>query len=306
MRIRDILLALAAMILWGLNFAVAKLALAEIPPILLAALRFTLVAAVLLPFCPPPPRLHQIVALAVTLGLLHFPMVFSGLALLDASTSAIVMQLQVPLGVVMAALLLREKLTWRHGVGLAIAFAGVALIAGAPRLEANRHGLLFLLTAAVAWGLSTIQLKKIGPISPMTLNAWLGLFMAFELFALSFVAEGPPAPLILSASWRVWVGVAYTGLFSTIAAFGLWAWLVARHTVSQTMPFMLTIPLFAVCGGVLINGDQITPDIVGGGLMTVIGVAFIVLKRAQPAAFVVAETPVAEAAVVEAALANPS
>jgi O-acetylserine/cysteine efflux transporter len=279
MRARDIILALTAMILWGLNFAVAKLALAEFPPILLAALRFTLVAAVLLPFCPRPPHMRQIVALAATLGILHFPMVFSGLSLLDASTSAIVLQLQVPFGVIMAALLLGEKLTWRHGLGLLVAFAGVALIAGAPRLGANRHGLLFLLTAAAAWGLSTVQLKKLGPIDPFVLNGWLGLYIAIELFVISLLIEGTPVHAIEGATWRGWVGVAYTGLLSTIVAFGLWAYLVARYTVGQTMPFMLTIPLFAIVGGVVLNGDTITPDIVGGGIMTVIGVALIVLKR---------------------------
>jgi O-acetylserine/cysteine efflux transporter len=289
MRARDIILALTAMILWGLNFAVAKLALAEFPPILLAALRFTLVAVVLLPFCPRPPRMRQIVALAATLGILHFPMVFSGLALLDASTSAIVLQLQVPFGVIMAAALLGEKLTWRHVVGLGIAFAGVALIAGAPRLAANRHGLLFLLTAAAAWGLSTVQLKKLGPIPPLVLNGWLGLYVAIELFVISLLVEGSPLHAIAGATWRGWAGVAYTGLLSTIAAFGLWAYLVARYTVGQTMPFMLTIPLFAIVGGVVLNGDRITPDIVGGGLMTVLGVALIVLKRSSRAVEVVDE-----------------
>ncbi len=279
MRIRDILLALAAMLLWGLNFAVAKMALAEFPPILLAALRFTLVALVLLPFFPRPKQIRPIVELAATLGLLHFPMVFSGLALLDASTSAIVLQLQVPLGVIMAALLLGEKLSWRHGLGMLIAFAGVALIAGAPRLEANRIGLVFLLTAATAWGFSTVQLKKLGPIDPFTLNGWLGLFVAAELLVISLIVEGSPLAHIAAASWRGWTGILYTSLISTIVAFGLWAKLVARYSVSQTMPFMLTVPVFAIIGGIVINGDQMTPDIVAGGMLTIAGVGLIVLRR---------------------------
>jgi O-acetylserine/cysteine efflux transporter len=197
----------------------------------------------------------------------------------------------------MAALLLGEKLTWRHIVGMAVAFAGVALIAGAPRLEANRHGLLFLLMAATAWGLSTVQLKKLGPIDPLVLNGWLGLYIAIELFVISFLVEGSPVHAIEGATWRGWVGVAYTALLSTIAAFGLWAYLVARYTVGQTMPFMLTIPLFAIVGGVLLNGDRITADIVGGGMMTVLGVALIVLKRSSRAVEVVDEA---------AAVASPS
>jgi O-acetylserine/cysteine efflux transporter len=279
MRPRDILLALTTMLLWGLNFSIAKLALAEFPPILLAALRFTLVALILLPFIPRPKQIRPIIELAATLGLVHFPMVFSGLALLDASTSAIVLQLQVPLGVIMAAALLGEKLTWRHGLGMAIALAGVALIAGAPRLGANRAGLIFLLTAAIAWGFSTVQLKKLGPIDPFTLNGWLGLFVAAELFVLSLAIEGSPLPHIMAASWRGWAGLFYTGLISTIVAFGLWAGLVARYSVGQTMPFMLTVPLFAIAGGIVLNGDRITLDIVAGGLLTIAGVGLIVLRR---------------------------
>ncbi|MDB5393838.1 MAG: multidrug transporter permease [Rhodospirillales bacterium] len=279
MRIRDILLALLAMALWGLNFAVAKMALAEFPPILLAALRFTLVALILLPFCRRPKQLRPIIELAVVLGVLHFPMVFSGLALIDASTSAIVLQLQVPLGVIMAAVLLGEKLSWRHGLGMLIAFAGVALIAGAPRLEANRIGLLFLLTAATAWGFSTVQLKKIGVIDAFTLNGWLGLFMAIELLTISLTVEGSPLPYISDAGWRGWFGVLYTGIISTIVAFGLWARLVARYSVGQAMPFMLTVPLFAIMGGIVLNHDKITPDIVDGGLLTIAGVGLIIVRR---------------------------
>jgi O-acetylserine/cysteine efflux transporter len=279
MRIRDILMALLAMALWGLNFAVAKMALAEFPPILLAALRFMLVALILLPFCRRPKQLRPIVELAAVLGILHFPMVFSGLARIDASTSAIVLQLQVPLGVIMAAVLLNEKLSWRHGLGMLIAFGGVALIAGAPRLEANRIGLLFLLTAAAAWGFSTIQLKKIGPIDGFTLNGWLGLFMTIELLIISFAVDGSPVPYVIHAGWRGWVGVLYTGIVSTIIAFGLWARLVARYSVGQAMPFMLTIPLFAIVGGIVLNHDKITPDIVDGGLLTIVGVGLIVVRR---------------------------
>jgi O-acetylserine/cysteine efflux transporter len=272
------MLALTAMLLWGLNFAVAKLALAEFPPILLSALRFTLVALILLPFVQRPKHIRPIIELALTLGLLQFPMVFFGLTRLDASTAAIVLQLQVPLGVIMAAILLGEKLSWRHGLGMVIAFAGVALIAGAPRLEANRVGLVFLLIAATAWGYSTVQLKKLGPIDPFVLNGWLGLFVAIELSVVSLAIEGSPVGPITAATWRGWSGLLYTGLISTIAAFGLWAKLVVRYSVSQTLPFMLTVPLFAIVGGIVLNGDKMTADIIAGGILTLAGVGLIVVR----------------------------
>jgi O-acetylserine/cysteine efflux transporter len=163
--------------------------------------------------------------------------------------------------------------------GIVIAFAGVALIAGAPRLEANRVGLILLVIAAFGWGVSTVQLKRMGPIDPFTLNGWLGLFVAIELIVVSLLVEGSPKHAIASADWRGWAGVLYTSLVSTIAAFGLWARLVARYPVGRTLPFMLTIPLFAIIGGVIVNGDRLTPDILAGGALTVLGVGLVVVVR---------------------------
>jgi O-acetylserine/cysteine efflux transporter len=124
-----------------------------------------------------------------------------------------------------------------------------------------------------------------GPIDPFTLNGWLGLFLAIELFSLSWALEGSPVPFVVSSDWRGWVGLLYTSLLSTIVAFGLWTRLVAHYPVSKTMPFMLTIPLFAILGGIAINGDRLTLDIVLGGALTVVGVGSIILRRPvrQPA-----------------------
>ena len=296
MQFRDILLALFGMALWGLNFAVAKMALAEFPPILLTALRFTLVALVLLPLSHKPARLAPIAGLAVTLGLFHFPFIFSGLKRLDASTAAIVMQLQVPLSAIMATLFLGDRIGAKGLGGMAIAFLGVVLIAGAPRLEANRIGLVFLLVAAVAWGLSAVQLKKIGPIDTTSLNAWIGVFAAVELFVISRVVEGPPLPAIAAAGWRGWTGVVYTATGSTILGYGLWARTLARYPVSQASPFLLTIPLFAVIAGMALNGDRLTLDIVLGGLLTVTGVGLTLVGRPRAAVETAAEAAAETAA----------
>jgi O-acetylserine/cysteine efflux transporter len=278
MRVRDILLALLAMALWGLNFSVAKIALGTFPPFLTAALRFTLVALLLVPLRPRLPNWRGVLVLAMTLGLAHYPLAFAGLRLLDASTAAIILQLQVPFGVLAAALFLGERLRWREAVGILIAFAGVALIAGAPRLSGSHAGIAILLVAATGWGVATVQLKRLGKIDPLTLNGWLGLFIAIELWVLSRAIEGPPAPYIAAAGWLAWSSVAYTAILSTIVAYGLWAYLVNRYTVGQTMPFMLTVPLFAILGGVAINGDRVTLDIVLGGVCTLGGVGLIALR----------------------------
>jgi O-acetylserine/cysteine efflux transporter len=284
-RTRDILLVLLGMMIWGVNFAVAKVALAAFPPLLMTALRFALVAIILVPFCARPPRLAPVLGLAATLGGIHFPLLFSGLARVDASTASVVMQLQVPFGALLAALLLDEALGWRRVLGMAIAFAGVVILAGAPRLEANRLGVLMLAGAALIWGVISVQFRQARAAGPLTLNGWIAMLACPLLFAASDWTEGTPWTAIRAAGWEAWAAIAYMALLSTVMGYGLWSWALSRYTVNQVMPYLMTIPVFALLASVAINGDRITADLLAGGATTLTGVAVCCLRRpAEPAA----------------------
>src|SRR3546814_20488756 len=74
------LLILGVMLLWGINFAIAKIGLEQLPPILFMASRFALVALLLLPFAKRPTgQWGAVFAISITLGLLHFSFMFNGL-----------------------------------------------------------------------------------------------------------------------------------------------------------------------------------------------------------------------------------
>ena len=103
------------MLIWGVNMAVAKTGLSELPPILLMAMRFSLVAALVVPFVRRPQApLLRVIALSFTLGFLHFALFFSGLKGLDAAVAVIVVQLQVPFAVLLAAIFLDDRPGWRR------------------------------------------------------------------------------------------------------------------------------------------------------------------------------------------------
>jgi len=90
MKPRDVLLALAVIVVWALNFPISKLGFVDFPPILFMALRFAIVAALLCPFFHPPrAKLKQIMLVSVTLGMFHFSLMFSGLARTDSATAAL-------------------------------------------------------------------------------------------------------------------------------------------------------------------------------------------------------------------------
>ena len=123
---RDIIILLVVMMIWGGNFAVAKIGMEQLTPLFFITLRFAVVALFLVPFVKPPRgRFAQVFAVSLTLGVLHFAFMFTALQTLDAAAAAITVQLQVPIASLLAWLVFKDALGWRRGFGMALAFLGV-------------------------------------------------------------------------------------------------------------------------------------------------------------------------------------
>ena len=91
---RDLALVLLICLAWAGNFLTSALALREIPPFLFTALRFAILGLALLPFLkrPEPGQWPRLLAVGLCLGVLHFGLSFTSLALAgDLSSPAIVM-----------------------------------------------------------------------------------------------------------------------------------------------------------------------------------------------------------------------
>lgn len=280
MKLPDLASLLAVIVLWGLNFPVAKLGLAEVPPMLFMGLRFLIVAALLCPFVRlPRDKIAGVMVLAVMLGGLHFSMMFTGVARMDAGTAALLSQTSVPFAALLAAMLYRERLGWRRLAGMIVAFLGVGLIAGEPRFGNDPVPLLLVLGAAFMWALANIQIRRIGPIDGYALTAWLACFSAPQLLVLSAVLEQDQWQSISRAGWRGWGGILYGAFAVAILSYGMWYPLVRRHPVNSIMPFTLLTPIVAVAASALILGERLSWSSAVGGIATIAGVAAIVLRR---------------------------
>jgi O-acetylserine/cysteine efflux transporter len=273
-------LALLVMVLWGFNFVAAKWGLEELPPLVLTSLRFLMVALVLVWFVPRPRgRMAEVAALSVTMGSLHFGLAYIGLQGVDASVAAVAMQIQVPFAALLAWLFLGDSLGLRRAAGMAVAFLGIVLIAGEPRTESSLVSLALVIGASALWAVGAIQVKRFGPTNVLALNAWISLLAAPQMMLASAVLEADQWQAVASAGWKGWGGAVYAAVGSTIVGFGLWYRLLARHPVNQTTPFALLIPFLGVAFSVLFLGEPLTWALVAGGLLTVAGVAAIVLRR---------------------------
>jgi O-acetylserine/cysteine efflux transporter len=284
---RHLAMMVMVQVLWGANFAVAKFGLDSFAPIFFVALRFSLVA-VLLVFVvglPKPAMLKRLLPLSITMGVMHFTLMFLGMAELDAATSSIAIQLQTPFAAIMAAFFLGETMGWRRIVGMVTAFAGVMLIAGEPRFSDDPWPLLSVIGAAFAWALGNIQVKALGDeIDAVTLNGWIALLAAPQLLLASWLIEGPQWQNIPDATLISWAALLFQAIVIAIFTYWIWYNMMRRYPVNLVIPFTLLLPMIGVAAGALLRDETVTWQMIVGGLATVAGVGIIVLRRPAVAA----------------------
>jgi O-acetylserine/cysteine efflux transporter len=280
----DLLLAVAVMLIWGINFVAAKMGLAELPAILLMSIRFAAVAVILLPFARlPRGRLRGIVILSMLLGCAHFSFMFTGLRDLDAATAAVLTQTQVPFAALIAAAVFRERLGWWRAAGMALAFAGVAIMVGGPRLTTSLWPMALVIIAAFLWAAANIQIKRLGPINGFSLNAYMALFAAPQLLTVSLFVESGQREALASANWPVVIfSVLFMAVLVQILTYAVWYRLLRLYPVNQIMPLTLLVPVFGVLSGVVFLNETLVWREILGSFVTLLGVAIIVLRPAPP------------------------
>jgi O-acetylserine/cysteine efflux transporter len=276
----DVLIAISVAVIWGMGFVVAKAGMSHFSPILLMALRFSLTAACLICFFRPPPGLFkQLFWISLISAALQYSLTFNGVRGIDASTAALLVQLEVPFGLIMAWLVFGDRISIRQALGIMIAFSGAVLIIGEPRLAGDLIYAFMVIGGAFTWAVGQIMIKKLGNIGGFNLISGVALFAAPQLFVASWIFEQDQIEQIQTASIPAWGAVVYLGVVMTALAYGLWYRLLGHYSVNQVMPFLLLLPVTSVFGGIFFLGESLTIKIAMGGGLAIAGVALITIRR---------------------------
>lgn len=280
-----LLMALAVATIFGLGFTISKAALGEFPPIFLMALRFSLTAIVLVWFFRPPKGfLLRISAIAFISATIQYSLTFTGLRDVYASTAILILQLEVPFAALLAAIFLKDPLGWRRALGMALAFLGIGLIVGEPRLQDAYVPVLLIVGGAFTWAVGQVLIKTLaGRVPAFLLVTWVAVFAGPQLFVVSFLFEDGQMAAVLSAGWPSWATVVYLGLIMNALGYACWYRLLALYPVNNVMPFLLLVPVTTVVGGVSILGEELTRNVIVGGLTVLVGVAIITIRRPRQA-----------------------
>jgi O-acetylserine/cysteine efflux transporter len=277
----DVLGAVMVAIIWGMGFIVAKAGMSHFSPILLMALRFALTAFCLVWLYRPPLKLFKdLFWISLISAAIQYSLTFSGIKGVDASTAALLVQLEVPFGLLLAWIFLGERVSKKQAIGMLVAFSGVALILGEPKLSGDFIYALMVIGGAFTWAVGQIMIKKLGNIGGFMLISGVAVFATPQLFIASFLFESNQISQIQSADFSAWAAVIYLGLVMTALGYGIWYRLLGLYSVNQIMPFLLLLPVTAVIGGILFLDEILTIKIGIGGLLALVGVAMITIQLA--------------------------
>lgn len=274
---KDIFLALSVPIIWGMGFTWVKAALGEFPLLFLMSMRFSLSAIVLCWFFPPPiGQLRAIFLISLVSATIQYGLTFTGLAGLDASTAVLIVQLEVPFGALFAAIFLNEKLGWKRTLGMALAFLGVGLIAGAPTLRNQLFSAFLVMSGAFTWALGMVMIKRMVTVSGFQLITWVAIFAGPQMFISSLLIENGHLISLKNATVTGWGAVIYTGLVMTAVGYAIWYHLVKKYDLNQVMPFLLLTPVISILAAVVFLGERPSAQTLFGGIFVISGVAAII------------------------------
>lgn len=292
---KDLALTLAVVALWGYAFVPIKLALAEVPPFMLAALRFLFAAlpAVFVVARPAMPW-RAIVAYGIAIGVLQFGLLFLGMHLgMPAGLSSLVLQLQVFFTIALTVAFAGDTLHRWNVVGGLVALAGIGVLAAfklGEGVTGTFAGFVALVAAALAWGLGNLVAKRAGSADMFSLVVWSSLVPPPILMIVSYAVEGGTAPYraLADASLATWLWILFLAWAATLFGFSSWNRLLHRYPAPLISPFALLIPVSGLASGAIFLGERLAPAQAAGVLLVFAGLAVNVLGSRMQAGWAIA------------------
>jgi drug/metabolite transporter (DMT)-like permease len=279
-RTTKILAYAAVYLIWGSTYLAMHIALATLPAYELAAARFTIAGAVLLAIAKAKneawPSAHEwgrsaVVALFLLVGgntavLWALKIVPSGIAALLVSTTPFFLAL------------LSRTITRFTAIGIALGFAGIAILVGVGSSETrvNPVGALVLIGGSLSWSIGSLVGRK------QKLSALMGtgsqmLIGGVILGGLAIGTGNIADPSTGSAS--SWLAVAYLTVLGSLVGFTAYGWLLAHDPPARVATYAYVNPIVAVALGALLAGEQVSLRVVIAGAVIISGV--VVILRAQ-------------------------
>ncbi|HEY3788076.1 MAG TPA: EamA family transporter [Urbifossiella sp.] len=269
---------------WGSTFLAIRIGVREVPPFLLAALRFLAAGLVLYLWTtargersPSARQWRSAAILAILIFVLDYGLLFWAEQRVPSGIAAVIMA-TIPAFMALSeiAILRTQKLTIRLALALALGTAGVAVLlsrslglGGAPL---DRAGALALIVASISWSIASALTRKL-PLPPSkAMSSGVQMLAGGFLLALTAAARGEFRGFHPSdVSSAAWLALLYLIVAGSIVAFTAYVWLIHRESPTKVGTYAYVNPLVAVLLGYFFGGEAV-------GLRTILGTACILIS----------------------------
>jgi len=273
---------------WGSTFLAIRVGVREVPPFLLAAMRFLIAGAVLFAWMlarrtPLPGRREW--GSALFLGLLIFVCDYGLLFWAEQrvpSGIAAVMLATIPvfMGLFEIAILRTQQLTFRLGLGLLVGIGGVAILMSRSmafgEVPIDGAGAVALLVAAVNWSIASILTRKLPLPASKPMSSATQMLCGGVLLLVAAVILGEFHGFrFASVSRGAWFALTYLIVAGSIVAFTAYVWLIHHHSPTKVGTYAYVNPIVAVVTGYFLGGEAVGPRTIFGTVLVLVSVVVI-------------------------------
>jgi drug/metabolite transporter (DMT)-like permease len=283
-------------LVWGSTFYAIRIGVHEVPPFLLAAMRFLFAGLVLFGWTlakgerPPNRREWLTVSLLASLiFVVDYGSLFWAEQRVPSGVAA-VMLATIPVFMALSEILFlrTQKLTLRLAAALLVGIGGVAVLmthslsfGGAP---IDRAGAFALIVASMSWSVSSVFARKL-PLPPskaMSSGAQMlagGVFLTLAAAALGEFRHFDP----LAVSRGAWFALLYLAVAGSIVGYTAYVWLIHHESPTKVGTYAYVNPVVAVLVGYFLGGEELGLRTILGTLFVLVSVVMITLAPAKKA-----------------------
>ena len=273
---------------WGSTFLAIRIGVQEVPPFLLAGIRFLIAGLVLFTWSlargerlPSARQWKSISLVAVLIFVIDYGLLFWAEQRVPSGIAAVVVAIIPAFMAISEIVFLKtQKLTVRLAASLLTGVAGVAVLmsrslnfGGAP---IDARGAAALIVASIGWSVASALMRKIPlPASKvMSSGAQMlagGIFLAIPAAALGEFHNFHPA----NVSREAWLSLLYLIIFGSIIAFTAYVWLIHHESPTKVSTYAYVNPVVAVVLGYFFANEPLGPRTILGTLLILVSVVVI-------------------------------
>jgi O-acetylserine/cysteine efflux transporter len=279
----DLAIALVMNLMWGCNIVASKMGVEMASPLTAVWLRQAMVAIICLPFLRIiSGKMRELIALGFLSGVVFYLVIGLSLAVADnVSALAIAGQLGVPFSLILAVIFLKERIHIYRTIGVALSFLGVVVIAFDRTAVNEQLGLALTALGSLLWAICSLIQRRLAGVPVLTIYAWVGVIGSLALFPIAFMVEPMSMRAIPHLPWEAFGWILFSALGSTVIGQGAMSLLLARHPLTTVIPLTLLTPVISVIVASLYFKTKLTPIMITGSIIVMIGIAIVTIRTAQ-------------------------